>query len=81
MFKPMQTFGGTQIIVRNDMTEELPRFPGKPWTKRRRRRVVGKYGSWTYHKPAAFRVGPAIICHPKIYAEMQRQAQQQQRTG
>ena len=77
MFDPIQSFLGTPIIVRDDMTEELPRFPDKHWTKRRRRRVVGKFGSWTYHKPAAFRVGPSIICHPKIYAELQRQTKLQ----
>lgn len=67
-----QVFGGVQIIVRDDMTDTVPRFPYKKWTKRRRRRVIGKFGSWTWEKPAAYRVGPAIICHPKIHAELKR---------
>lgn len=65
--------GGMPIYIRDDMTDTVPRFPDKKWTKRRRRRVIGKYGSWTYEKPAAYRVGPAFIVHPKIYAELKRQ--------
>ena len=69
----LNTLGGTSIYIRDDMTDTVPRFPDKKWTKRRRRRVIGKHGSWTYEKPAAYRVGPALIVHPKIYAEMKRQ--------
>jgi hypothetical protein len=69
-----QTLMGMKVIVRDDMTIELPRFPDKKWSKRRYRRMVGKHGSWTYHKPVAYRVGPSIICHPKLYAELIRRS-------
>jgi hypothetical protein len=69
-----RTFGGMQVFVSADATEEVARFPDKPWTKRRRRRVIGKYGGWTRHIPCAFRCGPVLYVHPKIYAEMQRKS-------
>jgi hypothetical protein len=61
------------VFVSEHATEEVPIFPEKKWSKRRRRRVVGKYGSWTRRAPCAFRAGPALYVHPTIYAEMQRQ--------
>ena len=67
-------FGGTQIFVSENATEIRPRFPDKKWTKRRRRRVIGKYGSWTVRKPAAFQCGPALYMHPTLYAELKRRA-------
>lgn len=66
----MPAFGGVRVFVSTDATEETPRFPDKKWSKRRRRRVVGQFGSWTRHKPAAFRVGPALYVHPAIYQLM-----------
>lgn len=76
MLDRLYTFGGTQVFQSVHAIEEKPLFPDKKYTKRRRRRVVGKYGSWTRHFPAAFRCGPALYVHPKIYAELQRQAKQ-----
>ncbi|MGJ8624627.1 MAG: hypothetical protein ACSHW1_17935 [Yoonia sp.] len=75
MFDRPSTFGGSQVFVSPEATEEVARFPDKKWTKRRRRRVIGKYGSWSFHKPCAFRCGPALYVHPKIYAELNRQSQ------
>lgn len=70
MFGRPGPFGGMQVFVSDHATTDEPRFPMKKWTKRRRRRVIGKYGSWTVRKPAAFRAGPALYVHPAIYAEM-----------
>ena len=67
---PVLVAGGMRVFVSDDATTEGPRFPDKKWTKRRRRRVIGKFGSWTVRKPAAFRAGPTLYVHPAIYAEM-----------
>jgi hypothetical protein len=65
-------FGGMQISTSPHATEERPIFPDKKWSKRRRRRVIGKYGSWTRRFPAAFQFGNKIVMHPALYRELQR---------
>lgn len=67
------SFAGMLVSVSAHATEERPIFPDKRNTKRRRRRVVGKYGAWTRRYPAAFRMGAQLVVHPAIYAVMQHQ--------
>lgn len=74
MFNQHQTLAGTPVFVSEHATKEEVRFPDKRSTKRRRRRVIGKYGSWKKHVPCAFRAGPALYVHPTIYAELKRQS-------
>ncbi len=64
----MNTFGGMPITVSPYATQLEPRFPDKPDTKRRRRRVIGKYGSWETPKPCMYQVGGRLVIHPKAYA-------------
>lgn len=72
MIDGFSTYSGLRLVISPRLTKEVPRFPDKRWTKRRRRRVVGKYGSWTYHKPDAMIVGGSLLVHPAIYAELKR---------
>lgn len=67
-----QTFGGQRIHVSPEAIEVAPRFPDKRNTKRRRRRVIGKYGSWTVTKPCAYQVGAVLVVHPRIYQALKR---------
>ncbi|GGF73343.1 hypothetical protein SAMN05216376_111160 [Mameliella alba] len=73
MFNLFPTFGGMPITVSPHATEVRPRFPDKKWSKRRRRRVIGKYGSWTYRVPAALRLGNRLIVHPAIYNQLRKE--------
>jgi hypothetical protein len=66
------SFGGLQVFVSAHAVQTRPIFPDKKPTKRRRRRVIGKFGGWTKDFPAAFQAGPALYVHPKIYAELKR---------
>jgi hypothetical protein len=74
------TYGGLQIFVSSHCTEEVCRFPDKKRTKRRMRRVIGKYGSWKVRRPAAYRAGPALYVHPVIYDQMRRELAENGRT-
>lgn len=51
------------------------RFPDKRNTKRRRRRVIGKYGSWEVMRPCVVQFGDRIYAHPTIYHAMRRLGQ------
>lgn len=66
----MGTFMGMQVIQSASALTTRPRFPDKKRTKRRMRRVRGKYGSWMVQVPGAFRFGGKLIVHPKIYKNM-----------
>ncbi len=59
---------GVQIIQSAAAMQTGPRFPLKKWTKRRRRRVIGKHGSWHVQRPACFMFDGKIIVHPSLYA-------------
>ena len=63
---------GMQVVVSSAATTRGPRFPDKKWTKRRRRRVIGRFGDWFVEKPAAFRCGPVLYVHPKAYDALRR---------
>lgn len=69
-FTRPQSFAGVPVTVSAAATEIVPIFPDKRPTKRRRRRVVGKFGSWTRRAPCVFRHEGGLIVHPKIYAEL-----------
>lgn len=70
---PISHYLGMPITVSIHATEERPIFPDKKNTKRRRRRVVGKFGSWTYRAPAALLFGNQLIAHPQIYHALLKQ--------
>lgn len=73
---PLGTFGGVPVYVSPHATETRPRFPDKKRTKRRLRRVIGKYGSWYMRAPACLRFNGALIMHPKLADELKRRARE-----
>lgn len=58
------------------MVEKVPRFPDKKNTKRRRRRVVGKYGSWLIERPTMMMIGRQVVCQPRHFDELRRMTRQ-----
>lgn len=68
------TFRGLPVHVTEGALERVARFPDKKNTKRRRRRVIGKYGSWSVLKPVAYRIGGALVVHPEIYARLKKES-------
>ena len=58
-------FGGMKIIESIHATRFEKRFPWKPATKRRMRRVIGKYGSWMVHRPAMYQTPMGFVVHPE----------------
>lgn len=66
------TFAGVPIHVSANATKTAPRFPEKKWTKRRRRRVIAKHGSWFVTVPAVFVIGGTYVMHPAKLEELRR---------
>ena len=64
------TLGGVPVFVSAEAMTTEPRFPDKKWTKRRRRRVIGKYGSWFVRRPACFTTAQGMIMHPRIFERL-----------
>lgn len=60
------SFGGMRIIENPHLTKRVPLFPDKPRTKRRMRRVIGKYGRWDKEVPTYLVSGNMIIAHPAV---------------
>ena len=73
------TFLGMHVHVSEYATEKKPRFPDKRWSKRRRRRVIGKYGSWFKEFPACFILNGNYVMHPNLAAEMKRRTTERAR--
>ena len=69
--KPIGTFGGVPLIFSEHMTQTHPRFPDKPNTKRRRRRVIGKYGSWNVTRPAMAETPYGLVVHPALREKLE----------
>lgn len=67
-------FQGVPVVVSEHATETVPRFPDKKRTKRRMRRVRGKYGSWMVARPCAYEAMGKLIVHPLIADRLRRQA-------
>lgn len=63
---PVGAFGGMRIIVNPYLTKRVPLFPDKPRTKRRMRRVIGKYGRWDKGVPTYLVSGNVIMAHPAV---------------
>ncbi len=74
--QPFGTFMGMPVFVSTMATELRPRFPDKKRTKRRVRRVVGRYGSWMVRRPGAWRVGPSLVVHPEVFHQLQLHSRQ-----
>lgn len=70
MFTTNKTFAGLSIHVSAAATRRAPRFPDKPRTKRRMRRVRGKYGSWDHDKPAVFQLQGTLVMHPVLFDQL-----------
>ena len=64
---------GVRITVSEHAMKRVPLFPEKKWTKRRRRRVIGKYGRWSENRPAAWMIGNGAIMHPVLYAQLKKE--------
>lgn len=60
------TFNGVRVIESVHALRREKRFPWKPATKRRMRRVIGKYGSWHIHVPCAYSTPAGLVVHPVI---------------
>lgn len=69
-----QAFGGIPIQVSVNATEccDLMVLFNKPNTKRRRRRMRGKYGRLVYDKPVAFQTPRGLVMHPVLFEELKR---------
>jgi hypothetical protein len=67
---------GMPVIQSVHMTKTVPLFPEKKRTKRRMRRVIGKYGSWTREAPCYMIYDRSIIAHPAIYARLRQLSHQ-----
>jgi hypothetical protein len=63
-------FGGMRVIISEHATEEFRIFPDKPRTKRRMRRLRGKWGNETRRRPCAFQTPQGLIVHPAIAAKL-----------
>lgn len=70
----MNRFNGLNIQVSPRATKEIVLFPDKPRTKRRMRRLIGKYGRDRKHVPTSYRIGQTLVFHPVIYADLKRRA-------
>lgn len=64
------TFGGLPVIETAAAVREVWIFPDKKRSKRRDRRVIGKYGSLTQIRPAAIQWQGRWMIHPKIMDQL-----------
>lgn len=67
------SYAGMPVTVSEHAIETVPRFPDKPNTKRRRRRVIGKFGSWVISRPCAIKIGGTLVMHPVIADRIRRE--------
>ena len=63
-------FGGVKIIVSDHAYERVPIFPDRPRTKRRMRRIRGKYGRLDRISPMMIQTLHGTVVHPKIYQKL-----------
>lgn len=70
----MNSFNGMPVQISPHATKEVVFFPDKPRTKRRMRRLIGKYGRDRKHVPASYRLGNTLVVHPVIYAKLQQRS-------
>ncbi len=70
----MGTFGGVKVTVSAECYEMVPIFPDKPRTKRRMRRVIGKYGRTDRMNPLAYQTPYGMVMHPIIYEKLKQQS-------
>ena len=66
----MGAFGGLRVIVSEHAQESFRIFPDKKRTKRRMRRLRGKWGSEYRVRPMAYRTPHGLVCHPSIAAKL-----------
>lgn len=67
-------FGGIPIRVSDQAYEMVPIFPDKKRSKRRDRRVIGKYGRLDRLTPLSYQTPFGFVCHPKIYRQLQERS-------
>ena len=66
----MGTFSGVKIIQSSGCYEMVPLFPDKKRSKRRDRRVRGKYGRLDRMNPLAYQTPMGMVMHPILYAKL-----------
>lgn len=69
-------YQGMPVVVSEHATHTGPRFPDKKRTKRRMRRVIGRYGSWEVTRPIAFQLEGNLVVHPRIADRLRREARE-----
>ena len=69
---PMVTFSGVKITQSNACYEMIPIFPDKKRSKRRDRRVRGKYGRLDRMNPLAYNTPHGMVMHPTLYAKLKQ---------
>ena len=74
MIDPIQSFSGVKIIQSSECYEMVPIFPDKKRTKRRNRRVLGKYGRLDRMNLLAYDTPFGIVMHPILYMELKLRA-------
>jgi hypothetical protein len=65
------------VIQSEAAMERIVLFPDKPRTKRRMRRLRGKYGDLVRYKPCAYQTPQGIVVHPSLYAQLAQRARTQ----
>ena len=68
------SFSGLNVVVSEHAHEMVPIFPDKKRSKRRNRRVRGKYGRLDRMNPVTFKTPHGLVVHPRIYSELKKQA-------
>lgn len=63
-------FSGIKIIQSTEAYEIVPLFPDKKRSKRRDRRVRGKYGRLDRMNPLAYKTPNGMVIHPILYQKL-----------
>ena len=72
---PRGAFSGVNIIQSSECYEMVPLFPDKKRSKRRDRRVRGKYGRLDRMHPLAYNTPHGMVMHPILYAKLKARTQ------
>lgn len=65
--------GQMKIIQSTEAYKMVSIFPDRPNTKRRRRRILGKYGKLVRMEPQAYKTPFGLVVHPLIYRALKDQ--------
>ena len=67
---PIGAFSGVKITQSSACYEMVPLFPDKKRSKRRDRRVRGKYGRLDRMNPLTYKTPFGFVMHPILYAKL-----------